>query len=59
MPINGGDSETVIEECAKAGIDVKKLADHLQSEGTTGFVKSWKDLLNCIESKNSTLAATI
>jgi hypothetical protein len=28
-----------------------KLAGQLQLEGADGFVKSWNDLLQCIESK--------
>jgi transaldolase len=59
MPLDGGDAEAVIDEFARAGIDVKKLADDLQSEGAAGFIKSWKDLLNCIESKSFALAATV
>jgi transaldolase len=58
MPLSGGDSDFVLNEFAKAGINVGSLAANLQNEGADGFVKSWKDLLDCIESKSSALAAT-
>ena len=34
---------------AKAGIDVDALATRLQDEGAASFVKSWNDLMSCIE----------
>ena len=34
-----------------AGIDIGKLAGRLQREGAEAFVKSWNELLLCIESK--------
>ena len=57
LPEDGGDAETVIAAFAKAGVDDEKLADDLQSEGAASFVASWKDLLNCIESKDAALKA--
>jgi transaldolase len=57
MPVNGGDSEKVIAEFAKAGIDDRKLAVDLQREGADDFVASWKDLLACIQAKTATLKA--
>ena len=42
---DGGDSETVLAGFAKAGIDVGALADRLQDEGASSFVKSWNDLM--------------
>lgn len=56
MPLDGGDSEAVLNEFARAGINVDSLAADLQKEGADGFVKSWKDLLDCIETKSSALA---
>jgi transaldolase len=57
LPEDGGDAETVIAAFAKAGVDDEKLADDLQCEGAASFVASWKDLLNCIESKDAALKA--
>jgi transaldolase len=51
LPADGGNCETVLERFASAGIDTVKLAGQLQLEGADGFVKSWNDLLQCIESK--------
>ena len=54
---DGGDAETVIAAFSKAGVDDNKLAADLQREGAASFVASWKDLLQCIESKVTTLKA--
>jgi transaldolase len=48
---DGGDCEAVLARFAKAGIDVDALANRLQNEGATSFVKSWNDLMACIDSK--------
>jgi transaldolase len=48
---DGGDCELVLGRFVRGGIDPVKLAEQLQREGAQGFVKSWKDLMNCIESK--------
>ena len=56
LPLDGGDAEAVIAAFAKAGIDDEKLAADLQREGADSFVKSWKDLLDCIETKSAALA---
>ena len=48
---DGGDCETVLASFAKAGIDIDALATRLQDEGAASFVKSWNDLMDCIESK--------
>jgi transaldolase len=50
---DGGDSETVLAHFAKAGIDVKALAARLQDEGAASFVKSWNDLMGCIDGKSA------
>jgi transaldolase len=42
---------------AKAGIDTDALGSQLQDEGAASFVKSWKDLIECIASKSKTLKA--
>ena len=48
---DGGDCETVLARFERAGINVAKLAEQLQREGAEGFVKAWKDLMSCVESK--------
>ena len=50
---DGGDSETVLAAFAKAGIDIHALAARLQDEGAASFVKSWNDLMGCIEVKSA------
>ena len=57
LPVDGGDAEAVIAAFAKAGIDDEKLAAYLQREGADSFVESWKDLLDCIETKSAALKA--
>ena len=52
LPMDGGDSETVLTSFAKADIDVDALADRLQDEGAAAFVKSWNDLMSQIERKS-------
>jgi transaldolase len=53
---DGGDSETVLADFAKAGIDIDALAARLQDEGAASFVKSWNDLMGCIEDKSAKLS---
>jgi transaldolase len=57
LSVDGGDSETVLERFARAGIDAGKLAERLQREGAEAFVKSWNDLMLCIESKAHAVGA--
>lgn len=52
LPSDGGDAEQVLEEFARAGIDVKKLAEELQLEGADAFDNSWEDLMECLRSKS-------
>ncbi len=52
---DGGDCEKVLAAFAKAGVDVDALADRLQKEGAASFVKSWNDLMACIESKSAAM----
>jgi transaldolase len=47
---DGGDCETVLASFTKAGIDIAALAARLQDEGASSFVKSWSDLMTCIDS---------
>ncbi|WP_166207436.1 transaldolase [Cognatiluteimonas telluris] len=51
MAMDGGDCDAVLEQFAKAGIDVDALAARLQVEGAQSFVKSWKQLMQRIEGK--------
>jgi transaldolase len=46
-----------LERFAKAGIDTDALGSQLQDEGAASFVKSWKDLMECLASKSKTLKA--
>lgn len=55
LPPDGGDCEEVLTRFRKAGFDVDALADQLQKEGADSFVKSWEDLMECIEAKRSDL----
>jgi transaldolase len=52
---DGGDCEAVLAEFAKAGIDVAALAARLQDEGAASFVKSWNDLMDCVEAKSAAM----
>jgi len=56
MSADGGDSEAVLGQFAKAGIDVDALANRLQDEGAKSFVSSWHELMGVITSKSATLA---
>ncbi len=46
----------MLDQFAKAAIDVEALAARLQDEGAKAFVKSWNELMNVIASKSATLA---
>jgi transaldolase len=52
---DGGDCEKVLADFAKSGIDVDALALRLQNEGATSFIKSWNELMACIESKSAAI----
>jgi len=55
LAADGGDSQSVLASFAKAGIDVDALATQLQNEGAASFVKSWNDLMSCIEGKSTAI----
>ena len=55
LEANGGDSEEVLAQFAKAGIDVNALATQLQDEGAKSFVKSWDELMSVIDLKSAAL----
>jgi transaldolase len=52
---DGGDCETVLASFAKASVDIDALAVRLQNEGASSFVKSWNDLMACVESKSAAI----
>jgi transaldolase len=55
LAADGGDCETVLASFAKAGIDIDALAARLQDEGASSFVKSWNELMACIDSKSAAI----
>jgi transaldolase len=55
LPADGGDSESVLSQFAKAGVDIEALAAQLQTDGAKSFTKSWNDLLAVIASKTASL----
>jgi len=55
LPTNGGNSDEVLGQFAKAGIDIDALTVQLQSGGAESFVKSWNDLMQVISSKTASL----
>jgi transaldolase len=55
MPPDGGDSEKVLADFGKAGVDADALGARLQKEGAEAFSKSWADLMNVIASKSAEL----
>ncbi len=58
MDPQGGDAEATLAEFAAAGIDLDALAERLQLEGATAFVKSWNALMQRIADKGRALAKT-
>ncbi len=59
MKADGGDGEQVLEQFAKAGIDVDALATQLQEEGAKSFVQSWNELMEVISSKSTALKESV
>ncbi len=59
MPVDGGDCETILGRFASGGVDSGKLGEQLQREGAESFVKSWDDLMACIESKAHAVGAGV
>jgi transaldolase len=55
MPANGGDCETVLRRFTRAGINIDGLADQLQEEAASSFLKSWVELMMAIASKSASL----
>lgn len=55
LPADGGDCEAVLDQFRHAKIDIDALADQLQHDGATAFDQSFKDLMECIQSKGETI----
>ena len=55
LTADGGDSEAVLSQFSKAGIDLNALAAKLQEEGAKSFVNSWNELMGVIASKSAAL----
>jgi transaldolase len=55
IPMNGGDSEEILKQFTRVGVDVDALAAQLQEQGADSFAKSWNDLLKVISSKSAAL----
>lgn len=58
LPRDGGDSESVLSDFRKAGIDLDKLAADLQTKGSKSFDESWTKLLSAIRIKGQGAAGT-
>jgi transaldolase len=52
---DGGDSEAVLGEFSRAGVDLAALAATLQRDGAEAFVSSWDSLMGVIGSKATAL----
>ena len=59
MREDGGNSETMLADFAKAGVDIQALAAQLQLEGAQSFTKSWADLMAVIASKSEQLHSPV
>jgi transaldolase len=55
IPPGGADSEQVLAEFGRVGIDVAELGARLQAEGAKSFDDSWQDLMKAIEAKGRAL----
>jgi transaldolase len=55
IPADGGDSQAVLAEFTKAGVDLAALAAKLQQDGASAFVSSWDSLMGVISSKATQL----
>jgi transaldolase len=55
IPHEGADSEQVLAEFGRVGIDVAELGTRLQAEGAKSFDDSWQDLMKAIEAKSRAL----
>lgn len=54
---DGGDAEAVLAQFGKVGVDIDAVAARLQDEGAIAFIKSWNDLIACIDGKAAVLGS--
>lgn len=54
---DGGHAAATLAALRKAGIDVAALGQRLQDDGAQSFVGSWRELMDCLETKSSELLA--
>lgn len=52
VPRDGAESEQVLAEFGRVGINVAELGAQLQAEGAQSFDDSWQDLMKSIEAKS-------
>ena len=52
---DSGDSEDILSQFAKSGIEIDALAARLQDDGAKSFVTSWNELMEVIASKGAQL----
>ena len=52
MAMDGGDSDAMLAQFAKAGVDIDVLAEKLQRDGAASFVKSWQQLMERIAARS-------
>jgi transaldolase len=55
LPADGGDAEQELARFAEAGVGLDAVASRLQDDGARAFVQSWRELLECIQSKSEAL----
>jgi transaldolase len=53
LPRDGGTADDVLDEFARAGVDLAALAEKLQRDGAEAFVKSWDGLLAGLTEKTA------
>lgn len=56
LSADGGDFSKVLKAHQDAGVDLTALSTELQSAGAKGFVKSWHELMEAIDSKSKVLS---
>lgn len=56
IPRHGGDFMKVMKAHMDAGVDLTDVANTLQADGAKGFVKSWHELMEAIDSKAKVLS---
>jgi transaldolase len=58
MAADGGDSDQVLAQFAKAGIDIDALGAELQEQGAQSFTDSWNELMAVIAAKGAEMRAS-